>query len=41
VTTGEVDLPAAGWYRLEIRDGNDDQRLPLPFRREFTSTVRQ
>lgn len=43
VTTGAVDLPAAGWYRLEFRDGNDDQRSPLPFRirREFTSTVPQ
>lgn len=38
VTSGGVDLAAAGWYRLEIRDSYDDQRSPKPFkiRRVFT-----
>jgi hypothetical protein len=38
VTSGAVDLAAAGWYRLEIRDSYDDQRSPKPFkiRRAFT-----
>jgi hypothetical protein len=26
-----VDLPAAGEYRLEVRDGGDDARSPAPY----------
>ena len=32
VTTGTVTLPGAGWYWMEIRDGSNDARSPLPFR---------
>jgi hypothetical protein len=31
VTTGSTQIPAAGWYWMEIRDGNDDARSPIPF----------
>jgi hypothetical protein len=31
VTTGTVTIPAAGWYWMEVRDGNNDARSPLPF----------
>jgi hypothetical protein len=31
VTTGTVAIPAAGWYWMEIRDGNNDARSPQPF----------
>jgi len=27
-----VTLPGAGWYWMEIRDGSNDARSPLPFR---------
>jgi uncharacterized caspase-like protein len=30
-TSGTVALPHAGWYWMEIRDGNNDARSPLPF----------
>ena len=31
-TTGTVTIPAAGWYWMEIRDGNNDARSPEAFR---------
>ncbi len=40
-TTGLVDLPAAGDYWLEVRDGRDDARSERPYRLtvRFTPTV--
>ena len=32
VTTGTVAIPAPGWYWMELRDGNNDERSPQPFR---------
>jgi hypothetical protein len=36
-TTGNVSLPRAGWYFMEIRDAGNDARSPAPFvvRRTF------
>jgi hypothetical protein len=31
-TTATVAVPAAGWYWMELRDGNNDARSPAPFR---------
>jgi len=31
LTSGTVAIPAAGWYWMEIRDGNNNARSPLPF----------
>jgi hypothetical protein len=31
VTDGTVSIPAAGWYWMEIRDGNNDARSPQTF----------
>lgn len=32
VTTGTIPIPAPGWYWMELRDGNNDERSTQPFK---------